>query len=151
MVIFIASKLVFNYIMQIFCLVFAGFYTVWLLPAAIVGTLVFVSGIMTMGSNTPASVSSSCETFLKLDQPCVPQATAANSMLSVCVFLAFNLFPWKQLTKGALKAAAGMGVYAAKALNCKDRKQGMKIREKMKVWFCFLHSHWCSISYVHLC
>ncbi|KAF4078087.1 hypothetical protein AMELA_G00195440 [Ameiurus melas] len=31
-----------------------GFYTVWLLPAAIVGTLVFVSGIMTMGSNTPA-------------------------------------------------------------------------------------------------
>ncbi|KAI5095678.1 anoctamin-7 [Silurus meridionalis] len=31
-----------------------GFYTVWLLPAAIVGTLVFVSGIMTMGSNNPA-------------------------------------------------------------------------------------------------
>ncbi|TSR39555.1 Pleckstrin homology domain-containing family M member 2 [Bagarius yarrelli] len=31
-----------------------GFYTVWLLPAAIVGTIVFISGIMTMGSNTPA-------------------------------------------------------------------------------------------------
>uniref|UniRef100_A0A8B9LYN0 Anoctamin n=1 Tax=Astyanax mexicanus TaxID=7994 RepID=A0A8B9LYN0_ASTMX len=31
-----------------------GFYTAWLLPAAIVGTFVFVSGIMTMGSNTPA-------------------------------------------------------------------------------------------------
>lgn len=32
----------------------AGFYTAWLLPAALVGTFVFVSGIMTMGSNTPA-------------------------------------------------------------------------------------------------
>ncbi|XP_056589437.1 anoctamin-7 isoform X1 [Triplophysa dalaica] len=31
-----------------------GFYTAWLLPAALVGTCVFVSGIMTMGSNTPA-------------------------------------------------------------------------------------------------
>uniref|UniRef100_A0A3B4CUZ4 Anoctamin n=1 Tax=Pygocentrus nattereri TaxID=42514 RepID=A0A3B4CUZ4_PYGNA len=31
-----------------------GFYTAWLLPAAIVGTFVFVSGIMTMSSNTPA-------------------------------------------------------------------------------------------------
>ncbi|XP_041953375.1 anoctamin-7 isoform X2 [Alosa sapidissima] len=31
-----------------------GFYTAWLLPAALVGTFVFVSGIMTMGSNTPA-------------------------------------------------------------------------------------------------
>ncbi|XP_036388323.1 anoctamin-7 isoform X2 [Megalops cyprinoides] len=31
-----------------------GFYTVWLLPAAVVGTVVFVSGIMTMASNTPA-------------------------------------------------------------------------------------------------
>jgi len=32
----------------------AGFYTAWLLPAAVVGTLVFVSGVMSMGSNTPA-------------------------------------------------------------------------------------------------
>ncbi|KAJ8371019.1 hypothetical protein SKAU_G00110470 [Synaphobranchus kaupii] len=31
-----------------------GFYTAWLLPAAVVGTFVFVSGIMSMGSNTPA-------------------------------------------------------------------------------------------------
>ncbi|XP_072305572.1 anoctamin-7 [Eucyclogobius newberryi] len=31
-----------------------GFYTAWLLPAAVVGTLVFVSGVMTMGSNIPA-------------------------------------------------------------------------------------------------
>uniref|UniRef100_A0A671RQ91 Anoctamin n=1 Tax=Sinocyclocheilus anshuiensis TaxID=1608454 RepID=A0A671RQ91_9TELE len=30
-----------------------GFYTAWLLPAALVGTCVFVSGILTMGSNTP--------------------------------------------------------------------------------------------------
>uniref|UniRef100_A0A8C1EFR8 Anoctamin n=1 Tax=Cyprinus carpio carpio TaxID=630221 RepID=A0A8C1EFR8_CYPCA len=34
-----------------------GFYTAWLLPAALVGTCVFVSGILTMGSNTPAYVS----------------------------------------------------------------------------------------------
>ncbi|XP_053704576.1 anoctamin-7 [Synchiropus splendidus] len=31
-----------------------GFYTAWLLPAAIVGTMVFVSGVLSMGSNTPA-------------------------------------------------------------------------------------------------
>ncbi|KAF7645422.1 hypothetical protein LDENG_00204830 [Lucifuga dentata] len=31
-----------------------GFYTAWLLPAAAVGTLVFVSGFMSMSSNTPA-------------------------------------------------------------------------------------------------
>ncbi|XP_056129339.1 anoctamin-7 [Lampris incognitus] len=31
-----------------------GFYTAWLLPAALVGTLIFVSGIMSMGNNTPA-------------------------------------------------------------------------------------------------
>ncbi|KAM9751743.1 anoctamin-7 isoform 1-T1 [Menidia menidia] len=31
-----------------------GFYTAWLLPAALVGTLVFVSGVMSMGTNTPA-------------------------------------------------------------------------------------------------
>ncbi|XP_051515951.1 anoctamin-7-like isoform X2 [Myxocyprinus asiaticus] len=31
-----------------------GFYTAWLLPAALVGMCVFVSGIMRMGSNTPA-------------------------------------------------------------------------------------------------
>uniref|UniRef100_W5MKX8 Anoctamin n=1 Tax=Lepisosteus oculatus TaxID=7918 RepID=W5MKX8_LEPOC len=32
----------------------AGFYTAWLLPAAAAGTLVFISGIVTMGTNTPA-------------------------------------------------------------------------------------------------
>lgn len=32
----------------------AGFYTAWLLPVAVVGTMVFVSGVMSMGSNTPA-------------------------------------------------------------------------------------------------
>lgn len=32
----------------------AGFYTAWLLPAAVVGTLVFMSGVMSMSSNTPA-------------------------------------------------------------------------------------------------
>lgn len=131
MAIFIANKSFFNYIIHMFCLVFTGFYTVWLLPAAIVGTLVFVSGIMTMGSNTPASVSYTnavlLQNFLQLS-PSAPQATAANSVFSVCVFFPFNLFPWKQLTKGALKAVAGMGVFAAKALNCKDRKQGMNIR-----------------------
>ncbi|XP_023687155.1 anoctamin-7 isoform X1 [Paramormyrops kingsleyae] len=31
-----------------------GFYTAWLLPAAVVGTLVFLSGIISMGTNTPA-------------------------------------------------------------------------------------------------
>ncbi|KAI9531133.1 hypothetical protein NQZ68_000628 [Dissostichus eleginoides] len=31
-----------------------GFYTAWLLPAAVIGTLVFVSGVMSMGTNTPA-------------------------------------------------------------------------------------------------
>ncbi|KAM6924593.1 anoctamin-7 [Xenentodon cancila] len=31
-----------------------GFYTAWLLPAALVGTLVFVSGVMSMSTNTPA-------------------------------------------------------------------------------------------------
>ncbi|OCT56954.1 hypothetical protein XELAEV_18004192mg [Xenopus laevis] len=31
-----------------------GFYTAWLLPAAIVGTVVFISGLVTMGSNTAA-------------------------------------------------------------------------------------------------
>ncbi|XP_044208094.1 anoctamin-7 isoform X1 [Thunnus albacares] len=31
-----------------------GYYTAWLLPAAVVGTLVFVSGVMSMGTNTPA-------------------------------------------------------------------------------------------------
>ncbi|XP_068589972.1 anoctamin-7 isoform X2 [Cebidichthys violaceus] len=31
-----------------------GFYTAWLLPAAVVGTLVFVSGVMSMGTNAPA-------------------------------------------------------------------------------------------------
>ncbi|XP_069040094.1 anoctamin-7 isoform X2 [Lepisosteus oculatus] len=31
-----------------------GFYTAWLLPAAAAGTLVFISGIVTMGTNTPA-------------------------------------------------------------------------------------------------
>ncbi|KAM4651231.1 anoctamin-7-like [Discoglossus pictus] len=31
-----------------------GFYTAWLLPAAIVGTFVFVSGLLTMGGNTAA-------------------------------------------------------------------------------------------------
>ncbi|XP_072223860.1 anoctamin-7 isoform X1 [Leuresthes tenuis] len=31
-----------------------GFYTAWLLPAAVVGALIFVSGVMSMGTNTPA-------------------------------------------------------------------------------------------------
>ncbi|XP_023812053.1 anoctamin-7 isoform X3 [Oryzias latipes] len=31
-----------------------GFYTAWLLPAAVVGTLIFMSGVMSMGTNTPA-------------------------------------------------------------------------------------------------
>ncbi|XP_069805178.1 anoctamin-7 [Dendropsophus ebraccatus] len=31
-----------------------GFYTAWLLPAAVVGTCVFISGLLTMGSNTAA-------------------------------------------------------------------------------------------------
>ncbi|XP_068607157.1 anoctamin-7 [Brachionichthys hirsutus] len=31
-----------------------GFYTAWLLPAAVVGTLVFVSGVMSMDTNKPA-------------------------------------------------------------------------------------------------
>ncbi|XP_073457599.1 anoctamin-7 isoform X1 [Aquarana catesbeiana] len=31
-----------------------GFYTAWLLPAAVVGTGIFVSGLLTMGSNTVA-------------------------------------------------------------------------------------------------
>ncbi|XP_006145308.1 anoctamin-7 [Tupaia chinensis] len=31
-----------------------GFYTAWLLPAALVGTLIFISGLVTMGTNTPA-------------------------------------------------------------------------------------------------
>ncbi|XP_069096832.1 anoctamin-7-like [Pleurodeles waltl] len=31
-----------------------GFYTAWLLPAAAVGSVVFISGLVTMGNNTPA-------------------------------------------------------------------------------------------------
>uniref|UniRef100_K7G2D4 Anoctamin n=1 Tax=Pelodiscus sinensis TaxID=13735 RepID=K7G2D4_PELSI len=31
-----------------------GFYTAWLLPAAAVGTVVFLAGLVTMGTNTPA-------------------------------------------------------------------------------------------------
>ncbi|XP_061591032.1 anoctamin-7 [Cololabis saira] len=31
-----------------------GFYTAWLLPAALVGTLIFISGVMSMSTNTPA-------------------------------------------------------------------------------------------------
>ncbi|XP_043917785.1 anoctamin-7-like isoform X2 [Protopterus annectens] len=31
-----------------------GFYTVWLLPAAVVGTFVFISGLITMSNNIPA-------------------------------------------------------------------------------------------------
>ncbi|MGH0125575.1 UNVERIFIED_CONTAM: hypothetical protein FKN15_023167 [Acipenser sinensis] len=31
-----------------------GFYTAWLLPAAVIGTFVFISGIISMGTNTPA-------------------------------------------------------------------------------------------------
>lgn len=34
----------------------AGFYTTWLLPAALVGTLVFFTGLMSMNSNTSACV-----------------------------------------------------------------------------------------------
>ncbi|XP_062316528.1 anoctamin-7 [Osmerus eperlanus] len=42
-----------------------GFYTAWLLPAAVVGTFVFVSGVMSMGSNTPAKeICSSGSSFL---------------------------------------------------------------------------------------
>uniref|UniRef100_G3WB35 Anoctamin n=1 Tax=Sarcophilus harrisii TaxID=9305 RepID=G3WB35_SARHA len=42
-----------------------GFYTAWLLPAAIVGTLVFLSGLLTMGTNTPAEeICSSGGTFV---------------------------------------------------------------------------------------
>ncbi|KAJ8319968.1 hypothetical protein KUTeg_001555 [Tegillarca granosa] len=32
-----------------------GFYTAWLLPAAIVGIIVFVYGVLTLGNNTPAN------------------------------------------------------------------------------------------------
>uniref|UniRef100_A0A3B4G238 Anoctamin n=2 Tax=Haplochromini TaxID=319058 RepID=A0A3B4G238_9CICH len=35
------------------------FYTAWLLPAAVVGTLVFVSGVMSMGTNTPEEICNS--------------------------------------------------------------------------------------------
>ncbi|XP_039360177.1 anoctamin-7-like [Mauremys reevesii] len=31
-----------------------GFYTAWLLPAAAVGTVVFLAGLVAMGTNTPA-------------------------------------------------------------------------------------------------
>uniref|UniRef100_A0A8C7J2D4 Anoctamin n=1 Tax=Oncorhynchus kisutch TaxID=8019 RepID=A0A8C7J2D4_ONCKI len=37
-----------------------GFYTAWLLPAAVVGAFVFVSGLMSMGTNTPAHVVCMC-------------------------------------------------------------------------------------------
>uniref|UniRef100_A0A8C7U3X5 Anoctamin n=1 Tax=Oncorhynchus mykiss TaxID=8022 RepID=A0A8C7U3X5_ONCMY len=37
-----------------------GFYTAWLLPAAVVGAFVFVSGLMSMGTNTPAHVVCLC-------------------------------------------------------------------------------------------
>ncbi|XP_043853427.1 anoctamin-7-like isoform X2 [Dromiciops gliroides] len=42
-----------------------GFYTAWLLPAAIVGTLVFLSGLLTMSTNTPAEeICASGDTFV---------------------------------------------------------------------------------------
>lgn len=39
-----------------FLSVCAGFYTTWLVPAALVGTLVFLSGLMSMNTNTIACV-----------------------------------------------------------------------------------------------
>lgn len=39
-----------------FLYVCVGFYTTWLLPAALVGTLVFLSGLMSMNTNTTACV-----------------------------------------------------------------------------------------------
>ncbi|XP_020637693.3 anoctamin-7 isoform X2 [Pogona vitticeps] len=42
-----------------------GFYTAWLLPAAVVGTLVFLAGLFAMGTNTPAQeICNSAEEFL---------------------------------------------------------------------------------------
>uniref|UniRef100_A0A8D0B957 Anoctamin n=1 Tax=Salvator merianae TaxID=96440 RepID=A0A8D0B957_SALMN len=42
-----------------------GFYTAWLLPAAAVGTLVFLAGLFAMGTNTPAQeICSSGDEFL---------------------------------------------------------------------------------------
>ncbi|XP_061424139.1 anoctamin-7 isoform X1 [Lethenteron reissneri] len=42
-----------------------GFYTGWLLPAAVVGTLVFLTGLMSMSTNTPAEeICSSGHKFL---------------------------------------------------------------------------------------
>uniref|UniRef100_A0A3B3ZSM6 Anoctamin n=1 Tax=Periophthalmus magnuspinnatus TaxID=409849 RepID=A0A3B3ZSM6_9GOBI len=40
------------------------FYTTWLLPAAVVGTLVFVSGVMTMGSNIPEEICNNGSNYL---------------------------------------------------------------------------------------
>uniref|UniRef100_A0A3B4ZKY2 Anoctamin n=1 Tax=Stegastes partitus TaxID=144197 RepID=A0A3B4ZKY2_9TELE len=40
------------------------FYTAWLLPAAVVGTLIFVSGVMSMGNNTPKEICSSGASYL---------------------------------------------------------------------------------------
>uniref|UniRef100_A0A3P8USS8 Anoctamin n=1 Tax=Cynoglossus semilaevis TaxID=244447 RepID=A0A3P8USS8_CYNSE len=40
------------------------FYTAWLLPAAVVGTLVFMSGVMSMSSNTPKEICTSEATYL---------------------------------------------------------------------------------------
>uniref|UniRef100_A0A3Q0S5D4 Anoctamin n=1 Tax=Amphilophus citrinellus TaxID=61819 RepID=A0A3Q0S5D4_AMPCI len=40
------------------------FYTAWLLPAAVVGTLVFVSGVMSMGTNTPKEICNSGATYM---------------------------------------------------------------------------------------
>ena len=38
----------------LYCVFIAGFYTAWLMPAAIVGVLVFMYGLFTIGMNTPA-------------------------------------------------------------------------------------------------
>uniref|UniRef100_A0A3Q3WPY9 Anoctamin n=1 Tax=Mola mola TaxID=94237 RepID=A0A3Q3WPY9_MOLML len=40
------------------------FYTAWLLPAAVVGTLVFVSGVMSMGTNMPKEICKSGGSYL---------------------------------------------------------------------------------------
>lgn len=42
----------------------AGFYTTWLLPAALVGTLVFLSGLTSMNSNPEACVLMSQRLFM---------------------------------------------------------------------------------------
>uniref|UniRef100_A0AAQ5YTP4 Anoctamin n=1 Tax=Amphiprion ocellaris TaxID=80972 RepID=A0AAQ5YTP4_AMPOC len=64
-----------------------GFYTAWLLPAAVVGTLIFVSGVMSMGNNTPAKEICSSGVSYRMCPLC--KTCQAWNMSEICTMLGY--------------------------------------------------------------